>query len=545
MAANPFDLIDPPIGGAPQPAPPVSAQGEGGGKGVANPFDLIDPEPTASPSPLSPGQNAPYSPVKLTPGAIGSLPLGDQLKRSMGLFGRDLATAGTALPMAVADAVNAGSNIVSGQKNLPTSQQFQQLLTQWGLPTADTQGEKLGQFGAQLVGGAMEPSMRALQAGVANFGPKQPFPSTALFTNEFGTPNANAVKADTIKAATDLGYVSTPSISGSGPIARGAEAFANKPMIEGGAMKKNQNLTDVLSRQIGLLKPNANITPEAMDNAITGVWEKSYKPIQDLKTIPTSGPNSKYVGDLFNIFKETQGTVPNPAIQNLLKQYNVKSFTGENAIKDIRMLRDNASKLYSSDNVDSQPLAKAYSMLATSIEDNIQNHLNNLGKSGADMLAEFKAGRATMSQQYAIKDAIVKGTGSVDLSKLGTAYQAGAPFTGALETMAKFANTAPQLVKSPSANAPQMFSNMERGAGMYGLGALMSGKAIPAMAMEATGYPLAALGVRSLLKSPMGQRMIAPNLNPGLGARAAHLPYVQNAIPTAFNLGTGLFGQQP
>jgi hypothetical protein len=532
MPANPFDLLDPEPG-TQQPAVKAAPK-------VANPFDALDPEPGTPPTAPIATPNAPYSPVHLTSGAIAALPLADQLKRSGGLAARALATGWASTPMMVADAVNGLANIAGKQNNPPTSQQFQQLLTQWGLPTADTTGEKIGQFGAQLVAGASEPAMRALQLGAAAFGPKQPFPSTVPNTNEFGTPLLDKVRADTIKQATDLGYLSTPSISGAGLKARGVETFANKGMIEQGAMKKNQIVTDQLSRQIAGLGKDMPIEPETVQNAISQVWEKGYKPIEDLARIPVT-PNGPYQTALANIYKETQGTVPNQAIAKLLNQYDVASFTGKNAIKDIRLLRDDANKLWQSDDVGSEPLAMAHTMLANAIEDNIQSHLSSIGQNGAEMLAAFKNARTTMAQQYTIKNAIVKGTGSVNAAKIGAQFQKDAPFTGDLAVMAKFANAAPQLIKSPSASAPTMFSNMERASGMFGIGAAGHGNFIPAAL--ALSYPALAIGARTALKSPFGQRMIAPNLNPGIGSSALQSPYVQNALPTAFKLGSGLFGQ--
>lgn len=533
MAANPFDLIDPPVGE--QAAPTASVQGGGGGK-VVNPFDAIDPSPEAVAKVQA--SNAPYSPVQLTPQALARLPMADQLKRSMGLAGRDLATAWTSLPMTVADAAVGASNMLTGQKNPSTSQQFQQFLTQLGLPVPQTTSEKVGNMVATMVAGGAEPSMRALQAGATALGPKQPFPSTVPGTNEFGSPIPSQVKANTIKEATDLGYISTPTISDSGPTARAAEALANKNMIEQGAMKQNQTITDQVSRRIVGLPENAPLEQDTVANAISKVWEKGYKPIEDLPVIPTT---SNFRGELYNISRATQGTIPNPAIGALLRKYNVQSFTGENAIKDIRELRADASKLYQSSDVGSEGLAKAYSMLASNIENNIQEHLSNIGQSGSEMLDAFKAARTTMAQQYAIKDSIVKGTGSVDASKLAVQLQRGAPFTGDLLKMANFANAAPQLVKSPAASEAPLFSNMERAAGMFGFGALGHGNFGAAAA--GLGYPSTALGIRQLLKSPYGQSLIAPHIGPGIGSRAAQLPYLQNAIPTAFNLGSGLFGQ--
>ncbi len=530
MAANPFDLIDPPIGAQAAPVAATSAK-------TANPFDAIDPEPSAMPV-SAPAKNEPYSPVHLTPGAIASLPLEEKLKRSGSLFLRDLATSGTALPMAVADAVNGLANIAGNQRNPPTSQQFQQLLTQWGLPTADTTGEKVGSFAAQLLGGAMEPSMRALQTGVANIFPKNPFPSTVPNTNVAGTPLLQKVKAETIKDATDLGYLSTPSISGAGPAARATEAFANKGMIEQGAMKRNQIVTDELSRKIVGLGKDAPIEPETVQNAISDVWAKGYAPIEALPKITTGG---NYRKALANIATETQGTVSNPAITKLLDQYSVKSFTGENAIQDIRLLRADASKLWQSDDVGSEALAKAHTMLANAIEDNIELNLSSTGQKGADLLKAFRDARTTMAQQYTIKNAIVKGTGSVNLAKIAAQYQRDAPFTGDLAVMAKFANAAPQLIKSPAASAPQMFSNMERAAGMFGLGALAHGNL--GVAALSLGYPGLALGARTVLKNQVGQSMIAPNMaTPGIGSSIFQSPYTQNAFPAAL-LGSGLFGQ--
>lgn len=469
-------------------------------------------------------------------GVGGKRGMGEEFMRQLGLTARAGVTGLSGTVGAVGDALNTGINMATGSKLQMPSAMVQKLMSQLGLPEPENTAEKVAQFGASVMAGAKDPLANMVTKGLT--------PETL-----YAQPAQMGEHGQTITNAQNLGYTVPPNEAGAGKVGRVVEALSDRGIVEGMSKQKNVNITDsVMKRAIGLPE-TAQLTDDAVRGLIRDTYEQGYGPVKALGRVPATAQFHKQLDD---IFRENQGmsrSFPGAArndVAELVGNYRVQEFDSEDAIRAIAQLREDAGVAFREGN---GLLGKSQKQLAKALEDNIEEYLGSLQGGNTipgyvkgnkmqafppakQMLQDFRDARRQLAQQYSVKDALVPGTGSGNALELAAQLRQGAPLSGELLDVAKFANVAPKAAGFPKA-APPAMSGFE--SWMLG-GAAAGGFMNPALAAGAS-LPLARMVGRQLLTSKAGQKMLAqPRAPAGLPD-----PRFMNMMPA---LGTGLFGQE-
>ena len=305
---------------------------------------------------------------------------------------------------------------------------------------ASMTGQGVGEATESPVAGILAGSLvPAAATGVAN----------KMATQRMATQNAlaagqeqNAVMQNTLRSAQQEGFAVPQSYYTPGQKPGFAERASGG--IEREVSIANQAKANDLSRKALGLEKNAPLTDESMKAIRKQEFDTGYEPIKSVGKIYA---DDKYQTDLDSI-KTQYGSVSNSfskaakdEVKRLVEAHYERSFDSADAMKRISSLREDASGNFQNGNTG---LAKAQKAIANALEDRIERKLAGSGNpSDATLLNNFKEARKRIAMSHAVEDAIVKGTGSVDASKLAAQLDQG--LTGELKTIGEFASAAPNL----------------------------------------------------------------------------------------------------
>lgn len=509
-----------------------------------------------------------------------------QVGRSIGLTARAGINGLTGTVGLLGDALNSGINMVAGTHLNPVSQSISNLATQAGIPEPQTTGEHISTGIASLMAGSRDPMLGGLTKALPGMaqgavgGPAAPL---------YNAPTPTSTLNQTLQAAQAANYRIPPNEAHAGIVGRSVEAMGGKTPIEGMMRQHNVAATDTLARIAAGLPKDAPLTPETLSNAITDTYNFGYKPVTQLGRIPTLPSFHKDLDTALTEFRGASRSFPKavaPEIEQLVNSYRVPEFDAGDAVRAISQLREDASAAFASG---TPALGKANRAVADALENNIEGVLakgraagpklppdavarlqagqatthdktlvfkyaseknpgapDMLGalrelfapqpQGNADLLQNFRDARVQLAKQYAVRDNIIPGSGSVDALKFAAMLRRGAPLTDELKTIGDIASVAPRVTAYPK-SAPSLFTGLE--------GASMLGSGLSSMLGSAAGgaigaaIPLARVGMRQGLMTGVGQRLLA---QPSQGVRLP--PALLRALPTGFNMGSGLFGQQ-
>jgi hypothetical protein len=319
----------------------------------------------------------------------------------------------------------------------------------------------------------------------------------------------NAARDQNIADTRAAGYVISPSEINPSTMNRAIEGVAGKLSTRQLASSKNQNVTNRLVREDLGIAEDTPMTPELMSQIRRDAYQAGYAPVEAAGAIR---PGAAYKRDLDNIAQQFKGAARSfPAavsdeVGNMIDSLKVREFDAADGVKMAQVLRDQSSKSYANGD---KALGKAQRGAATAIEDQIERGLTGLGKSGADMLDNFRMARQLMAKTHSVESAMNPSTGNIEAQKLAAQLRKGKPLSGNLETVANAALAFPKNFQSmekvgaiPGFSPLDMFS----GAGLGMLGASATG--------GAGGAVLAALpairpAARSVALSPQYQKRFA------------------------------------
>lgn len=475
-------------------------------------------EQYGSTTPTAPAQAAPEAPQRS---------LLDQLGRSVGLAARmPLQAAGSTVGM-VGDALNSGINMATGSHLGMPSRIIQQGIDAV-LPVPENTGEKIGDFAGTMLAGGLRGGVDPLARGIAS-----KFAPTGLYDAPAAIPPA----AQTVKDAQDVGYAVSPSEARSGLFGRVMGAFAGKKGTNSLLQEHNVEATNAASRRAAGLPPNTNLDADTLKKAIKSTMDEGYAPLDNIGKIPAM-PQYQY--ELANAQRDLAALQPNKDSNALFKQYsNMKSFDPAETKRSISQLREEATAHFNSGAPGGSILGQTNRSIADALENNIGNHLQVVAP-GSDLLTNFQNARQMLAKQHLVRDAIKEGTGNADISTYGKALTNQVPLTGDLLTMGRIANQAPYSTRMPSPGSPmaQAMPDIIRGGLQLGLGHLLGGAIGTGVGTALQG---GMMGTRYLMPTAIGQRLFA---QPAMAGAPAAVQGWKNAIPTAYNLGTGLFDDQ-
>jgi hypothetical protein len=312
------------------------------------------------------------------------------------------------------------------------------------------------------------------------------------------------------------------------------ELLGGKGQLNAAMQNQNRSVIDRLANGIVGNPANAALDDSALNSAIGSTYAQGYDP---LRAIPKLTTGSVYRKTLDNISQQS------PPLSDMVDTFRTSSMSGAQAVDWIKMLRQRASDVYNSSSPDKGMLGSTYTGIANALEHNIGLNLPE----GSPLLNNYQAARTQIAQQYAVKKAIIDGTGSINAANIGNQLAAGSrnggvsPFTGDLAMLGDMAKAAPTVMKYHTA-AGSLFSPADTGLlGAAGLSAVKGNLGTAAaLAAAGVGRPLA----RKLLLSPTYQNaFLRPSVGGSAFSQFLQNPNLQNGIPAAIQ-NSGLFGQQ-
>ena len=250
------------------------------------------------------------------------------------------------------------------------------------------------------------------------------------------------------------------------------------------------------------------------------------KPYQDVSNLPMMKADDKLIAQLDSLRAD-----PNiigsrdyaPAIDRIVDtaiEQTRAGLTGDQLLKNVRVLRERARKTYNnkSASIEALDVADTNLAIANSLESMIESNISN-----PRLLSEFRDARKKMARSYAYEGATDFNTGVVDVSKLARITAKDSALTGDIASLGKIAGNFPDAF-STSVTAPR---NALSAIGRTGVAGTIGGVT---GYLAGQDYLSAALG--SILGASAGRaiggmasnRMVSPGYQAGLTVPDYRLP---------------------
>jgi hypothetical protein len=235
----------------------------------------------------------------------------------------------------------------------------------------------------------------------------------------------------------------------------GLKAPNNPPLAS------HQHIGNVIAANEAGLPPGGELSQQSVE-AATGAPSEVYD--RAAKALP-SGPLDKAARARIETAGDPQGgrvSKGSPQAQKhiedlrqqLLAPKNAQGndWTGQNWINELKGLRQDGYANIGSDDVSNQQLGRAQLEMARAVEDHIGRNIPE----NADVdLPQFQAARTAYAKNRAVQGAL-KG-GNIDMPALARIYRSDPDLmTGGLQTLAKFADENPELVRLSNRFAPDI-----------------------------------------------------------------------------------------
>ena len=316
-----------------------------------------------------------------------------------------------------------------------------------------------------------------------------------------------------IAAGKAEGYVAPSSLTGGGLTSRLAEGLSGKQKTNQAAAIKNQPITESLARRALGLANDAELSPDKLQSLRNQAFQQGYEPIRAVKGVAADAQFVSALDDIAASYtgaaKSFPGAFDSP-IPGLVDKFKVNAFDADDALKAMKNLRKEASAAFRAGDND---LALAKREIATALEDQIERHLSQSGKDGAQMLEKFRQARKLIAKTHSVEDALVDGANIVDARKLAQQSTKGRPLDGDLQKIAAFSNaTKGSGLTSSITGIPEAGFNTPFSVADFLVGGVLGGTVNPAL----YALPAARVAARSaILSSPVQQRL-GPNYQLGL-----------------------------
>jgi hypothetical protein len=335
----------------------------------------------------------------------------------------------------------------------------------------------------------------------------------------------NTVRDTAIRDAVDMGYKTTPSLSGGSWLGKTVEGLTGKEKATQMAAVKNQPVTDSIIRKNFGLVDDAPLSRDTLRAVRAKAVQSGYDPVRALPAVPTDDAFRETIGKLTsradNAAKDFGALVDSdvkPFADGLSK---VEAFSGDTAVDAISIFREKASDLYAGGN---KTLGAAYRKAADAIEDQVeralelQHRLQSVSRGGsmngpvddaAKVLKDYRAARMKIAQTFDVEKALREGQGAVDARVLGKLFAKNPDrMTGDLAKVGKAAVNMGEAMAVPKSGWANQVTALDSGIGT--IGSIFAGNPLP------LAYPAARVGGRMALMSGKGQRAMAlPDYNPG------------------------------
>lgn len=262
--------------------------------------------------------------------------------------------------------------------------------------------------------------------------------------------NAAAVpKNAVISEARKAGYVMPPSQANPSLLNRYVEGFSGKIQTGQGASVKNQEVTDLLSKQALGIADDAPLSKAVLRQVREGAGQ-AYEAVKNSQPRLITTP--RYRGDIRALkndwsaaAREFPDLVKNKEVDALVNSLNRQDISTNAAVELVKKLRFDASvNRRSFDNPAKRELAKAQGKAAEAIDNLIEQNLQRSGN--GKLFDEYRHSRMLIARAHDVEDALDETTGHVSARELAK-IMGDKPLSGELGTIGRFAKTFPKAAQ--------------------------------------------------------------------------------------------------
>ena len=291
------------------------------------------------------------------------------------------------------------------------------------------------------------------------------------------------------------------------------------------------NVRNVALNELGLPPTTQLNSAKAFDQARTQVA----KPYADVSKLPTMVADDQLVARLDSLRAD-----PNiigakdyaPAIDKIVDNAissTQAGLTGDQLLKNVRVLRERARKTYNnrSATIEALDIADTNLAVANSLESMIESNIFN-----PRLLTEFRDARRKMARAYAYEGATDFNTGVVDVGKLSRITAKDSTLTGDIAALGRIAGN------FPDAFTPSVASPMQKAVslGRTGVAGTLGGVAGYLAGQDYLSAALGSVvgaGAGRIVESAAARRVASPGYQAGLNVLDYRIPVNQLAAATA------------
>jgi hypothetical protein len=330
----------------------------------------------------------------------------------------------------------------------------------------------------------------------------------------------NAERDAVLEAGRKAGYKVPPSTINPTLPNTAIESLGGKIATQQQFSVANQTVTDTLGRKAIGLQANAPLTDQVLNN----MRKAEGQAYEAIKSVPgkfnADQPFAQDIGkigkDLSQAAQDFPNSTKNAAIENLMADLNIGSWTPRGIMEKVKMLRADASTNFKAfSDPEKLALARAQRQAAEALDGLVERNLAMSGQ--GNMAAEYQAARRNIAKLHDIQSALTPG-GHIDarvLAKIGENQ----PLSGELKTIADFAGNFPKAVQTGEKVGSPMVHALRPSIGSA-VGGVIGG--VPGAAVgAATGVAVPWLARGAMLSGPGQSLMATPSYSAGLISAAA------------------------
>lgn len=409
--------------------------------------------------------------VQVTPQAQQEAPqkpsMTARLARQAGLTGRYLAEGATG-------AIGAFTDPVAKLVGLPGLQETtSKTLTALGVPQPETGIERVAAAGSRALAGAAVPiaagGMATAAPAVAKVLTAAPLAQAKAAglsgvagqtAAELGAspavqtaaavggalvggrgPAPLSPKDEILAAGQKAGLVVQPTMGKPSAVNRFLEGLAGKITTAQQASIKNEEAVQKLARRAIGADPDTPLSADVL-KALKAPKNAVYEQAAQAGTII---PDNQYFINLGKLLAKPAAMaqeIPELANKNILitgKGLAFKQLDAATAIETIKSLRFRANAAFRSED----PLVKESARFMKSAANELENLMErNLAKKAPDLMGAWRTARQELAKIHTVEEAVNPATGMVRAGDIARQLEHGAPLTGDLRTIGRFANPA-------------------------------------------------------------------------------------------------------
>lgn len=309
----------------------------------------------------------------------------------------------------------------------------------------------------------------------------------------------NSVRDATLKAAQEAGYTVPASTVNPSWINKRLESIAGKAAVGQEAASRNQEITNALARKALGLADDAPLT----EGTLAQFRNAAAQPYRDVSALPTMPPDRLTgIGGYPLIGPPKQA----PA----------------DALRDLQLVRSQANDAWKEYGRTGVVTAKERAIELSQKSNALESYLEDTAKTAGNdsLVSALRSARTQIAKSFDVEKGLNIGTGNISAPILGRAMDKGAPLTGELQTIAKFAEAFPALAReAEKIPTPGVSKSEALAAALLGTGGAVAGGPVGAIA---GALPLLSGPVRTMLLSKPYQALMAqPQYGPSLITKAA------------------------